>query len=90
MSGQADPASAASALWEIGRQREQVIRRAVRAASPGWYWWSTAVLAIAFTAAIESGSTVLLGIGLLMNVSMRRYYMSPSAGSGLLLSRMQG
>jgi rod shape determining protein RodA len=34
--------------------------------------------------------TVMIGIGLLMNVSMRRYYTSPIAGSGLLLSRLQG
>ena len=38
-----EPADAARALSEIGRRREQVIRRA---ATPRWYWWATAVLAI--------------------------------------------
>jgi hypothetical protein len=44
---QIEPADAARALSEIGRRREQVIRRT---AAPRWYWWATAVLATAFAA----------------------------------------
>ena len=63
MNDQIEPADAASALSEIGRRREQVIRRA---AVPGWYWWATAVLTIALSAAVESGRGhgVLAWIGL--------------------------
>ena len=50
MDDQIDPADAASALSEIGRRREQVIRRA---AIPGWFWWASAVLTIALAADIE-------------------------------------
>ena len=42
MNDQIDPADAARALCEIGRRREQVIRR--NSAIPGWYWWAVAVL----------------------------------------------
>jgi hypothetical protein len=48
---QVEPADAARALSEIGRRREQVIRRA---AIPRWYWWATAILMIALAAASES------------------------------------
>jgi len=41
------PADAARALSEIGRRREQVIRRA---ATPRWFWRASAVLTIAFAA----------------------------------------
>jgi hypothetical protein len=54
MTDQTEPADAAGALSEIGRQRERVIRRAVRAAFPGWYWWTNGLLAIALTASVES------------------------------------
>jgi len=48
-------------------------------------------LAVAFTRRQGSacGSSVLnimIGIGLLMNVSMRRYYVSPARTTGLLTS----
>ena len=39
MNDQIEPADAARALSEIGRRREQVIRRA--STVPGWYWWAT-------------------------------------------------
>lgn len=64
MTDQTEPADAAGALSEIARRREQVIRRAMRAAAPGWYWWSNAVLMIALVASVESGRGVLLGIGI--------------------------
>ena len=64
MNDQIEPADAAGALSEIGWRREQVIRRAMRAAAPGWYWWSNAVLMIALVASVESGSGVVLGIGI--------------------------
>jgi hypothetical protein len=60
MNDQIEPADAARALSEIGRRREQVIRRA---ATPGWHWWATAVLTIALAAAIDSGSSALLWTG---------------------------
>ena len=64
MNDRIEPADAADALEEIGRRREQVIRRAMRAAVPVWYWWTTAVLMIALTACVESGRGVVLGIGI--------------------------
>jgi hypothetical protein len=69
MSDRIDPADAAGALSEIGRRREQVIRRAVRAAFPVWYWWSTAVLMIALVASVESRRGVVLGIGITLVVA---------------------
>jgi hypothetical protein len=56
-----EAAEAARALDEIGRRREQVIRRKV---FPAWYWWAHAVLMVALAAAIEHGGGVALGIGL--------------------------
>ena len=50
MNDQIEPADAARALSEIGRRREQVIRRA---AAPRWFWWASAVLTIAFAADID-------------------------------------
>jgi hypothetical protein len=46
-----------------------VIRRAVRAAFPGWYWWTNAVLMIALTASVESRRGVILGIGITVFVA---------------------
>ena len=62
--GRIEPADAARALGEIGRRREQVIRRAEREAFPGWFWWANAVLMIALAASIESRRGVVLGIGI--------------------------
>jgi rod shape determining protein RodA len=39
-----------------------------------------------FSAGGSSVLTVMMGIGLLMNVSMRRFYVSPSRTTGLLTS----
>jgi hypothetical protein len=61
-----EPADAARALSEIGRRREQVIRRKI---FPGWYWWANAVLMIALAASIESRSDVLLWIGIALFVA---------------------
>jgi hypothetical protein len=60
---QVEPADAARALSEIGRRREQAIRRA---AIPGWYWWANAVLAIALAADTEflRGALFWAGIAL--------------------------
>jgi Kef-type K+ transport system membrane component KefB len=69
MNDQIEPADAAGALSEIGRRREQVIRRAMRAAFPVWYWWSTAVLMIALAASVESRRGVVLGIGITVFVA---------------------
>jgi hypothetical protein len=69
MNDRIEPADAARALSEIGRRREQVIRRAVGAAFPVWYWWSTAVLMIALVASVESRRGVVLGIGITLCVA---------------------
>lgn len=61
MSDRIEPADAARALGEIDRRREQVIRRKV---FPGWWWWAYAVLMTESTACVESGSGVVLGIGI--------------------------
>ena len=66
MDDQIDPADAERALSEIGRRREQVIRRAI---IPGWYWWANAVMMIALVAAIESGRGILVGIGIILFVA---------------------
>ena len=59
-----DPTDAADALDEISRRREQVIRRAFRAAFPVWYSWTTAALMVELVACVESGRGVLVWIGL--------------------------
>jgi hypothetical protein len=66
MNGPVEPADAARALSEIGRRREQVIRRAV---IPGWFWWANAVLMIALSAAIESRRGAVLAIGIALFVA---------------------
>jgi hypothetical protein len=66
MEDQVDPAEAARALNEIGRRREQVIRRKV---FPRWYWWAHAVLIIMLSASIESGRGVILWIGIAVFVA---------------------
>jgi hypothetical protein len=61
MNDQTEPADAARALSEIGRRREQAIRRA--AAPPRWYWWASAVLATAFAVDIDSQHGALFWAG---------------------------
>jgi hypothetical protein len=58
---QIEPADAARALSEIGRRREQVIRRT---AVPPWFWWASAVLTIALVADIESQRGALFWAGI--------------------------
>ena len=65
MNEQIDPADAERALGEIERRREQVIRRKV---FPGWWWWAYAVLITAFSAAVESGRGMLIGIAIVLFV----------------------
>jgi hypothetical protein len=69
MDDQIEPADAERALSEIGLRREQVIRRAIRAAFPGWSWWANAVLMVVLMAAIESGRDVVLWIGIALFVA---------------------
>jgi hypothetical protein len=57
---QVGPADAARALSEIGRRREQVIRRA---AVPRWFWWANAVLTVAWVADMESQHGALFWAG---------------------------
>jgi hypothetical protein len=64
MDDRIEPADAALALSEIGRRREQAIRRAVRAAFPVWYWWTNAVLIIALAVAVDYGRGVVLWLGI--------------------------
>jgi hypothetical protein len=76
---QIEPAEAARALSEIGRRREQVIRRT---AVPRWYWWAIAVLVIALAADADysrRGALFWAGIAL--------FAAGILAVNGLLLSR---
>ena len=50
MNDEIEPADAACALSEIGRRREQAIRRA---AIPRWFWWASAVVTLAWVADME-------------------------------------
>jgi hypothetical protein len=68
MDDRIEPADAANALDEIGRRREQVIRRAMRAACPVWYWWTTAALTIALAASFEYRRGALCWIGVALFV----------------------
>lgn len=56
-----EAAEAARALEEIGRRREQVVRRKV---FPAWYWWAHAGLMVVLAAAVEHGGGVALGVGI--------------------------
>lgn len=51
---------AARALGEIGRRQEQVIDLNV---IPTWFWWAVAALMVGFTAAVESGRPLFIGVG---------------------------
>jgi hypothetical protein len=75
---QIEPADAARALSEIGRRREQVIRRA---AVPRWYWWAIAVLTIAWVADFESQRGALFWAGTAL------FAAGTLAINGLILSR---
>jgi hypothetical protein len=83
-----DPADATRALSEIDRRREQVIRRKVFAR---WWWWAYAVLMVAFSAALESGSGVFVWIAiavfvvcsLLIDVPVRRAARAAAPRHGL-------
>jgi len=74
---QIEPADAARALSEIGRRREQVIRRA---AIPRWFWWASGVLMIAWAADMEfqrgalfwAGTAPLIAGTLAVNGLMQR------------------
>ena len=55
------PAEAEQALNEIDRRREQVIRRKI---FPAWWWWAYAALMTGVAACFESGSGVLIGVGI--------------------------
>jgi uncharacterized membrane protein YkvI len=59
MTDQLRPEEAASALTEIGRRQEQVIRLAV---VPNWYWWAIAVLMVGFAAAVDTRRGLVVGI----------------------------
>lgn len=60
MDDQVESADAARALSEIGRRREQVIRRA---AAPGWFWWASAVLTVGFAADVDSAIGFAADVG---------------------------
>jgi hypothetical protein len=76
---QIDPADAALALSEIGRRREQVIRRT---AIPRWYWWAIAVLEIALAADADYSRR-----GALFWAGNALFTAGMLAVNGLLLSR---
>jgi hypothetical protein len=60
MADQVRPQEAARALTEIGQRQEQVIRLAV---IPNWYWWTIAVLMVAFAAVVDTRQGLVVGIG---------------------------
>jgi hypothetical protein len=78
MNDQVEPADAARALSEIGRRREQAIRRA---AIPRWYWWATAVLTIGWVADMEFQRGALFWAGAALFIT------GTLAVNGLMLSR---
>ena len=81
MNDQVEPADAARALSEIGRRREQVIRRT---GIPRWFWWATAVLVIASAADADHfrrGALYWAGVALTAAGML--------AVNGLLLSRQR-
>jgi hydrogenase-4 membrane subunit HyfE len=78
---QIEPADAARALSEIARRREQVIRRT---AVPRWFWWASAVLAIALVAGIESQRGALFWTGIAL------YTVGTLAINGLLFRAVRG
>jgi hypothetical protein len=54
------PDEAAQALREIGQRHEQIVELTV---IPAWYWWSIAVLMVAFAAVADTRQPVATGIG---------------------------
>jgi hypothetical protein len=76
---QIEPADAARALSEIGRRREQVIRRT---AIPRWFWWAIAVLTIALAADADHSRR-----GALYWAGNALFTAGMLAVNGLLLSR---
>jgi hypothetical protein len=76
---QIEPADAARALSEIGRRREQVIRRT---AVPSWYWWAIAVLVIAQAADADYSRR-----GALFWAGTALFIAGTLAINGLMLSR---
>jgi hypothetical protein len=81
---QIEPADAARALSEIGRQREQVIRRAFTV--PGWFYWAIAVLVIAFAADVDYTSQR----GALFWAGVALFAAGVLADIGLLLRAVRG
>jgi len=77
------PADAARALSEIGRRREQVIRRA---ATPRWFWRASAVLTIAFAADTDYTSQR----GALFWAGVALFAAGVLADIGLLLRAVRG
>ena len=78
-----EPADAARALSEIGRRREQVIRRT---GVPRWFWWSVAVLVIAFAADADYSS----GRGALFWAGVALFAAGLLAVNGLLFRAVRG
>jgi hypothetical protein len=54
------PDEAADALAQVRARQKQVIDEAQ---VPVWYWWVIGVLMVAFTAAVESGEKMFIGVG---------------------------
>jgi hypothetical protein len=53
------PDEAASALFEVRKQQEQVINSVM---VPGWYWWVTAALVVGLGGAVDSHRHVVLAV----------------------------
>jgi hypothetical protein len=61
MNERINPEEAARALAEVRRRREQVT---VLAQIPRWFRWAVALLAIAAAVALDTGRSLLIGVGL--------------------------
>ena len=84
MNDQIEPADAALALSEIGRRREQAIRRA--STVPGSYYWAIAVLTTAFAADVDYTSQR----GALFWAGVALFAAGMLAVNGLLLRAVRG
>ena len=60
MQQQPPPREAADALAEIRQRQGQVIERAL---IPNWFYWAIGLLVVGFSAAVETGDDLAIGIG---------------------------
>lgn len=59
MANEVRPDEAAGALTEIARRRAQVVTLTI---IPTWFWWTTAVLMVGLSVAVETRRPLVIGI----------------------------